>query len=277
MCGLTGVLLHPGRRTRRQWTEIHDLIRSSLVFSEERGRDASGLAVVDRSGRIEILKRPMPSSDLVTLDEFQDLLNTVGPDTTCVLGHTRKPTKGGPEVDANNHPIPTHHLVGIHNGHIDNDDELFDELGFERAGQVDSEIIFRLLDNPHHPITGPAHLAEIRYAARQLEGTFATLSVDLRTPHRLLALKRLRPLCLHYEPPHRALYFSSRYIFLRKSFGRTVVTEALEPDRGYLFAADEIITRGGEPLAWFPITDSASRTEPVRSTVVLPAPEKRVG
>lgn len=259
MCGLTGVVLQPGPRTRSDWSSIREIIRSSLVFSEERGRDASGLAVIDAGGGMRLVKRPIPSSALVETHELRQLLDEIGPTTTCVLGHTRKPTKGSPERAYNNHPIEAGHVVGVHNGIIDNDDALFAELKVERTGEVDSEIIFRLVDDPQRPLCGPEDLAEIEARVRRLRGTFSSLSVDLRAPHRLLALKSLRPLCIHYETTHRALYFSSRYIFLRKSFGRSVITEALEADRGYVFDARTLTTNQSSPELSFPIEDRSVR------------------
>ena len=58
-------------------------------------------------------------------------------------------TKGHPTILANNHPIRHGAVVGIHNGIIVNDDELFAGHGIERAEPemtVDSEAIFALVD-----------------------------------------------------------------------------------------------------------------------------------
>lgn len=253
MCGLSGVLLLPGRRAPEVWAAIREIVRGNLVFSEERGRDASGVAVVSDVGELILLRRPVPATVLVESDEFRGVMDHVGQDTTCVLAHTRHPTKGSPSRNANNHPIPTRNLVGVHNGHIDNDDRLFATLRMSREGEVDSEVIFRLLDDPVAPLACAGRISELAGKVALLEGTFATLSVDLRAPTWLLALKWQRPLCLHYEERHRALYFSSRYIFLRKAFGRSVITEALDSDHGYLFDADSLVGRRSSPVARFPI------------------------
>jgi len=231
-------------------------VRASLVFSEERGRDAAGLAVIDRRGGLRLIKQAVPASELVTSARFEEVLAAIGPGTTCVLGHTRKPTKGSPSVSANNHPIPAGPVIGIHNGEISNDDELFARLGLPRSGEVDSEIIFRLLAAGSGPLGEAGTLPELRAQVLRLRGTFATISVDKRAPHRLVVLKKLRPLCLHYEEPHRCLYFSSRYIFLRKSFGRSVITEAIDGDRGYVFNGRELPATRACPALSFTIPDA---------------------
>lgn len=66
--------------------------------------------------------------------------------TTAVL-HTRAWTKGSPVNPNNNHPIRVANIVGVHNGGVWNDDELFAELGIldRRIGHVDSEAIFAAL------------------------------------------------------------------------------------------------------------------------------------
>ena len=66
------------------------------------------------------------------------------PETVCLLGHTRKPTKGDVGYPNNNH---TKNIIGIHNGTILNDDVLFWGLSMHRNGAVDSEQGLRAFDN----------------------------------------------------------------------------------------------------------------------------------
>lgn len=65
---------------------------------------------------------------------------------TAIL-HTRFWTKGSPKNNANNHPIPVGNIIGVHNGGVYNDDELFTDMGLldRRVAQVDSEAIFATL------------------------------------------------------------------------------------------------------------------------------------
>jgi glucosamine 6-phosphate synthetase-like amidotransferase/phosphosugar isomerase protein len=240
MCGLAGVLLFPTERPATEWQEIRDCFTQTLIFNEERGRQASGVTLIQRDGAFRLLKQPLPASELVETEPYRAILAAVGPETTCLLGHTRWPTKGSRWDNANNHPLLAGRVLGIHNGHIHNDDALFARLGLPRQGQVDSEIIFRLLDTLSPLNLNGTYLAAVRRQTALLQGRFTTLSVDLRHPGRLLTLKYEQPLCVHYHAPWRALIFSSRYLFLRKAFGRAVITEALPSRRAYLFDAERL-------------------------------------
>ncbi len=253
MCGLTGVLLYPARRSADEWRAITDVATANLLANEERGREATGIAVIQADGRCRIFKQPAPASELVKMEGYQRALSAVGDDTVCILGHTRLPTKGSRWRNANNHPLLAGHVVGIHNGTISNDDHIFAHKGLPRAGEVDSEVIFRLQDTVNPLRCDGRYPALVQERVSLLEGTFATLSVDLRRPTGLLVLKQLQPLCLHYEPELEALFFSSRYAFLRKAFGRSVVTEALESRRGFYFDAQGLPRNGNRPVCSFDI------------------------
>ncbi len=251
MCGLTGILLYPTRRSAEEWREITEISTANLLANEERGREATGIVVIQADGSYQLFKQPVPASELIEMAGYRRVLATVGDDTVCILGHTRFPTKGSRWRNVNNHPLLAGHVVGVHNGSISNDDAIFTRLGLPRAGEVDSEIIFRLQDtvNPLQP--NGRYPALVQEKMNLLAGAFATLSVDLRKPTRLLVLKQLRPLCLHYEQEWQALFFSSRYVFLRRAFGRAVITEALESERGFYFDAQQLPQHGIQPASSF--------------------------
>ncbi len=237
MCGIAAVLFRPQERTYNQWEFVKYHFTQCLVFNEDRGKSAAGLAVVQADGRVGIAKAPIPASQFVETKAYQSLIDTVGPKTVLLLGHARDPTKGPRENPHNNHPIRTAHTVGVHNGVIRNDDALFDEFGWPRTGEVDSEAIFRLLDGARPDLPNAAYADAVRARINRLEGNFATISIDLRNPGRAVVLKYNRPLCIHADRDDNVFYFSSRYIFLRKAFGRSVITEALDSDSIYLFDA----------------------------------------
>ncbi len=72
-------------------------------------------------------------------------------------------------------------------------------------------------------------------SSKKMTGSFTTISVNLKHPHELLLLKYKQPLSYHYSKSLETLFFTSGYIFLRKAFGRSVVTEALPSKSAYLF------------------------------------------
>ena len=126
----------------------------------------SGTRTGRRHGRAEVHKQRSGASEL--LDQVR-----VPPDAIEALVHVRDYTKGHPSIAANNHPVRHGAVVGIHNGVIVNDDELFERHGWRRHEPemtVDTEAIFAL-----------AEASENRAEAlEQLYGAMAAAWVDER-------------------------------------------------------------------------------------------------
>jgi glucosamine--fructose-6-phosphate aminotransferase (isomerizing) len=111
--------------------------RVLLRLLEVRGKDASGVAW-HKGGETYICKQNCAGAELA-----RTLPKDIG--TTGIV-HTRWATKGSPAIEGNNHPIDARGIVGVHNGHISNDDALLKLcVDYKRQAQVDSEAIFALL------------------------------------------------------------------------------------------------------------------------------------
>lgn len=246
MCGIAAFFFAAMPRPPEIWEEIRQVFTKNLLNNEERGRIATGAAIVQQDGTFDRFKLPIPASRFITRPEYQHILAQLSERTVCLLGHTREPTRGDPQRNVNNHPLIIEHHIGVHNGTITNDDGLFQEHGFPREGEVDSEIIFRLLNEI--PPGTDAYACRLSARIAALRGTFATISIDLRDPLGLLVMKHKKPLSLHYHAPWEALVFSSRYVFLRRAFGRGVVTEALENGKLLYFHADRLHTHRHTPV-----------------------------
>jgi glucosamine 6-phosphate synthetase-like amidotransferase/phosphosugar isomerase protein len=105
-----------------------------------------------------------------------------------VLLHVRDYTKGHPRIGANNHPVRHGSVVGIHNGIIVNDEEVFAAHRFRRdepGMTVDSEAIFAL-----------AELSDSKAKAlEELRGSMAAAWMDERRPDELFCARGVsRPL-----------------------------------------------------------------------------------
>lgn len=250
MCGIAALLLYPQERSPEQWCALAEVFTRNLIYNEERGRSATGLAVMQRDGQVSVVKMPLPASAFTQTPEYRDLIARFDAQTTIVLGHTRLPTKGSPHNNANNHPLHSGPVWGVHNGHIHNDDELFARYGYARHAQVDSEIIFQLLADVS-PVPQSSYLAAVAARLRLLDGDFTFVACDQRAPTQLLVLKHNNPLCAHWHAEWNALIFSSRYIFLRQAFGRPVSAEALPHHRLTLFDALVLPQGGLEPVTTY--------------------------
>ncbi len=247
MCGIAALLLQPQKRTESEWESIRKTFSHNLVFNEERGVEATGCAVIQKDGGVIIQKMPLPASEFVTRQEYQSLIKSIDENTVLVLGHTRKATKGDPAFPANNHPLLAGAVIGVHNGHINNDDELFARYNYPRKAHVDSEIIFRILETASPEDFGEQYLSAIRPSLQLLDGQFAFLACDLRRPERLLVLKHENPLYYLYKRDWNAVVFSSRYIFLRKAFGNGLTPETVPHNHLLLFDSAALSHKGIQP------------------------------
>jgi glucosamine 6-phosphate synthetase-like amidotransferase/phosphosugar isomerase protein len=176
MCGIAGYSLSPDSRIDRTVAA-----RALLAGIAERGADAVGYAYRTTTPRVAVHKQRSGASALV--DRI-----LVPSDTSQLLVHVRDYTKGHPSLAGNNHPIRHGTVVGIHNGIIVNDDELFARNGIGRADAemtVDSEIIFALAARSR---------GTTARALEQLVGSLATAWLDEARSELVIARGVGRPL-----------------------------------------------------------------------------------
>jgi glucosamine 6-phosphate synthetase-like amidotransferase/phosphosugar isomerase protein len=235
MCGISGYSVGPESQVPRTLAA-----QALLAGIAERGADAAGYAHRSPGGTVRVHKRRSGATELL------DMLS-VPSDTGEVLVHVRDYTKGHPSIEANNHPIRHGAVVGIHNGVIVNDDELFERHGFVRAEPemtVDSEAIFALVD---------AQPDDAKVLER-LTGAMATAWLDERDAATLhLARGICRPLWIG-RGKHEVFFASTRAALevvedtlrfgllkrevgegrlLRLVAGRVAGEERFRPDRSY--------------------------------------------
>jgi glutamine---fructose-6-phosphate transaminase (isomerizing) len=194
VCGIAGYSLGLDSRIERTVAA-----RALLAGIAERGADAVGYAFRQPGSAITIHKQRSGATAL--LDRIR-----VPEEAAQLLVHVRDYTKGHPSLSANNHPIRHGAVVGIHNGIIENDDELFDEHGIARAEPdmtVDSEIIFALAERSR------GRTAE---ALQKLYGSMAAAWLDDGRPELLLARGMGRPLWLGVGK--REFFFASTKLAL---------------------------------------------------------------
>lgn len=146
MCGIVGFT---GKH------QAAPILLDGLAKLEYRGYDSSGLAVRDGEKLAEVVKAKGRLSNLIEKTDGGNAL--VG---TCGIGHTRWATHGEPSV-TNAHPHVSGNctgsgsgeveseVVGVHNGIIENYQELKDKLlkhGYTFYSQTDTEVVIKLVD-----------------------------------------------------------------------------------------------------------------------------------
>lgn len=211
MCGIAGFCLHPDDR---DIPFTADIATALLLGIEERGTDATGMAWTDRKfTRLHSHKTDLPATAYVKADHAE----AMGDDAHVCILHTRFATQGSPKHNVNNHPIKSGHVIGVHNGHLDNDNELFKELGAPRKGAVDSEAAFALLSY------GKGDTASL---LERLSGRAALAWIDRRDAVPTLHLARVygSPLAVGQTAGGSLIFASTMAILLAsmKSIGVTL-------------------------------------------------------
>ncbi len=259
MCGIAGTLISPGR-TPEQLERIKELFTANLIANEQRGREAAGVAILNNDSSWQVDKAPLTASRFVETDGYTDIMASLSERTTLLLGHTREPTKGSPKENVNNHPIIRGNIVGVHNGTIANDDFIFSSHAHakNRIGSVDSEAIFALLDGISGAMNHPSYAGKVQDFSRLLVGSYTILYFNPALPWQIYLLKYKNPISVHWSRELGALFFSSRYLFLRKAFGKIVITEALPGRTGFIFDARCIEKQGKQPCDSFSLADEES-------------------
>ena len=221
MCGIVGI-------TARRDVSA-DLI-AGLKALEYRGYDSAGLAIIAEQG-MDRRRAKGKVRDLQERLEQQPLSGPIG------IAHTRWATHGVPsEVNAHPH-VSGEGLSVVHNGIIENHDELRNELkslGFEFHSQTDTEVIAHLIE--HYLNGGDDLLQAVQRATQRLHGAYAIVAMSKREPERLVGARLGSPLVLglgegeNYlaSDIHALLPLTRRFVYLLEGDVVTIRRDAVE-------------------------------------------------
>ena len=174
------------------------ILLEGLARLEYRGYDSAGIAVVSRSGELRLRKAKGRVSEL-SADVPARLKGSPG------IGHTRWATHGEPS-DVNAHPHVYGPIAIVHNGIIENAEELRAGLiaaGATFSSQTDSEIFAHLI--ARYAAAGgeggdgsePRDLEEaVRLALKSVVGTYGLAVLDARSPDRIVVARNGSPVLL---------------------------------------------------------------------------------
>jgi glucosamine--fructose-6-phosphate aminotransferase (isomerizing) len=182
MCGIIGVI---GNQPAAA------LALEALKRLEYRGYDSAGIAtLVD--GKIERRRAQGKLAALESLLHSQPLGGTAG------IGHTRWATHGLPN-EVNAHPHATDKVAVVHNGIIENFQELRAEL--EKAGhvftsQTDTEVVPQLIT--YYLKQGKSPRDAVAACLKRLEGAFALGILFADSPNAIYAARLGSPLAIGY-------------------------------------------------------------------------------
>lgn len=210
MCGIGGVMLFPKNRSPYEMNFIRLLAEGIMIENEARGKDSAGMVAFGDKG-YNLIKEPINASKLALTADFRSFMtNQINQGTKNILIHTRLATQGSKMINDNNHPIDTYSCVGVHNGVIYNDDELFKEHNLFRQAQVDSEAIFRMIDAQGRKLNAN----KVKKVAESLSGMFATAFVRKNQPHKMWVVRNDNPITMMFIPQLNLIAFASQKTFL---------------------------------------------------------------
>ncbi len=222
MCGIFG-LINYGLNSYDKAHSFRKATYNLLKASESRGRDASGICVL-AGKKASVYKEASKGSKLVRTTGYSDVVKNINcaKDFKAMIGHTRQKTKGTQRLNVNNHPLITNKIIGVHNGIVGNDDSLFDKYSdrINRLGQVDSEIIFRLID--YHISTGKTIVESVKLAHKEMAGSYACAFIHVDMPRYLTIFSN----AISYSNAILYIYKNVRSMAFASS--RSILNESLE-------------------------------------------------
>ena len=179
MCGIVGIV---GKSNAEQ------VILNGLERLEYRGYDSAGLYVADRT-----------SGHLVKAQgRIKNLEDKVTPEVTGTIGigHTRWATHGKPsEKNAHPHTSSNQELVLVHNGVIENFEELHQNYLSDHhfEGQTDTEIVVHLIEVLKKDLSTKE---AFKKALSLIRGSYAFALVDKNDPETIYVAKNKSPLMI---------------------------------------------------------------------------------
>jgi glucosamine--fructose-6-phosphate aminotransferase (isomerizing) len=209
MCGIVAASAH---------RNVSEILISGLHTLEYRGYDSAGIAV-QHDGALNRLRTEGKVKDLEVLLEETPL------EGNCGIAHTRWATHGVPNT-TNAHPhLSDESIALVHNGIIENHDELRDELragGYTFSSDTDTEVLVHLV---HRLVAeGNDLFGAVRKTVKRIHGAYAIAVVSAGEPGVIVGARAGSPLVLgigfeeHFlaSDVHPLLAVTNRFVYLEE-------------------------------------------------------------
>lgn len=178
MCGIVG---YAGK------TNVIKNIMTGLKSLEYRGYDSSGIAYLDKNNNIKIYKKVGQIKNLDQILNYED-------EASLGISHTRWATHGG-ATDTNAHPHKQGKITLVHNGIIENYEELKRQLekeGYNFKSSTDSEVAAVLIDKLYKE--NKDMLKTLIKLKEILKGSYAFNIINSDIPNKIYGIRKDVPL-----------------------------------------------------------------------------------
>ena len=185
MCGIVGYI---------GYEQAAPILLDGLSKLEYRGYDSAGLAIRNGENITEIVKA---KGRLRNLEEKTDNGHALKGD--CGIGHTRWATHGEPsETNAHPHCTDDMNVVAVHNGIIENYQELKEKLlkkGYTFYSSTDTEVAVKLIDYYYKKYLGTP-VDAINHAMVRIRGSYALAVMFKDYPEEIYVARKDSPMIL---------------------------------------------------------------------------------
>ncbi|TLU74743.1 glutamine--fructose-6-phosphate transaminase (isomerizing) [Mannheimia varigena] len=184
MCGIVGAVAQ---------RDVAEILVDGLHRLEYRGYDSAGVAVLNADEKkMQIVRRVGKVKELDEALEVKPLIGGTG------IAHTRWATHGEPS-ETNAHPHRSGKIAVVHNGIIENYEELkvvLQERGYVFQSQTDTEVIAHLVE---WELRSASSLLEaVQKTVVQLRGAYGTVVLNEEEPEHLIVARSGSPLVIGY-------------------------------------------------------------------------------
>ena len=188
MCGIVGF-------TGKE--QAAPILLEGLSKLEYRGYDSAGIAVRDGDRDVDIVKAKGRLKILA--EKTNDGKAVIG---SCGIGHTRWATHGEPsENNAHPHRSDDGNIVAVHNGIIENYQELKEKLvrkGYTFYSDTDTEVAVKLIDYYYTKYEGTP-VDAINHAMVRIRGSYALAVMFNEYPEEIYVARKDSPMILGVE------------------------------------------------------------------------------
>ena len=173
------------------------VLLDGLSKLEYRGYDSAGIAVRDGEKQAEVIKAKGRLKKLIEKTNGGDSVPG-----TCGIGHTRWATHGEPsENNAHPHMSDDGNVVAVHNGIIENYQELKDKLirkGYTFYSETDTEVAVKLVDYYYKKYEGTP-VDALTHAMVRIRGSYALAIMFKEYPEEIYVARKDSPMILGVE------------------------------------------------------------------------------
>ena len=208
MCGIVGAAAQ---------RNVYKILIEGLRRLEYRGYDSAGFSIIDDQHKLHTRKTVGKVVELEKEAERHPAAGHVG------ISHTRWATHGEPSV-VNSHPHNSGSVSVVHNGIIENHDQLRAELkglGYTIVSATDTEVIAHLV---HHYLKTHSDLrTAVQHTLTRLEGAYALGVISERHPDIIIGARSGSPLVVGVGIEEH--YIASDQMALRQVTDRFIFLE----------------------------------------------------